>query len=156
MHLFTAKTLVITATMWLNHPAEDIFPLLCPVREYDWIEGWHCEVIHTRSGVNELDCVFRIASEGQDEEIWVTNRFEPPSLLEFIRTTANRVIHFTIQLQSGEGGTKLTWSQHVIGTTIEGNQSVEKTDPKAFEQMVAKLEKELDTYLTTGECYREP
>jgi len=156
MNLFTAKSIVITATMWLNHPAEDIFPLLCPVKEYDWIECWQCEVLHTQSGINEPDCVFRTAFEGQDEEIWVTNRFEPPSRVEFIRTGPNKVIHFEIRLGPKNRGTELKWTQHIIGITETGNQQVENTNPKAFEQMVAKLQKELDTYLTTGEMYREP
>ncbi|HET7731794.1 MAG TPA: hypothetical protein VFK48_17360, partial [Usitatibacter sp.] len=39
-----------------------VFPLLCPVREADWIEGWDPGIVITASGVAERDCVFTTAS----------------------------------------------------------------------------------------------
>ena len=41
-----------------------VFPLLCPVREYEWIPGWECDVLHSVSGVAEEDCVFRTRFPG--------------------------------------------------------------------------------------------
>ena len=38
-------------------PAE-VFPLLCPVREADWLDGWDPLEVWSRSGVAEPDCVF--------------------------------------------------------------------------------------------------
>lgn len=35
-----------------------VFPLLCPVREADWIEGWDPISVVTGSGAAEPDCVF--------------------------------------------------------------------------------------------------
>ena len=31
--------------MWLAQPKHEIFPLLCPVREFEWVPGWQCEII---------------------------------------------------------------------------------------------------------------
>ena len=31
-------------------PPEKIFPLLCPVREKEWIPGWHAETVYLASG----------------------------------------------------------------------------------------------------------
>lgn len=42
----------------INHPASEIFPLLCPTREYDWIEGWECDLLYSESGIAEQDCIF--------------------------------------------------------------------------------------------------
>lgn len=36
-----------------------VFPLLCPVRGYEWIESWRCEMLHSNSGIAEKNCVFR-------------------------------------------------------------------------------------------------
>jgi hypothetical protein len=33
--------------------------LLCPVKEYDWIDILQCELVHTNSGFNALECVFK-------------------------------------------------------------------------------------------------
>ena len=38
---------------------EKLFPLLCPARECDWIQGWDCELIYTDSGYAEDNCVFQ-------------------------------------------------------------------------------------------------
>jgi len=37
-----------------------VFPLLYPVREGDWLDGWSegVEIVHSRSGLAEDDCVF--------------------------------------------------------------------------------------------------
>ena len=43
----------------LKGTPDDIFPLLCPVREYEWLETWQCEMIYTKSGFTELDCIFK-------------------------------------------------------------------------------------------------
>ncbi len=32
---------------------EVVFPLLSPVREAEWIDGWSCEMIHSESGLAE-------------------------------------------------------------------------------------------------------
>jgi hypothetical protein len=37
---------------------EKVFPLLCPVREGDWLLGWKYRLIYSDSGVAELGCVF--------------------------------------------------------------------------------------------------
>ena len=35
-----------------------VFPLLCPVREAEWADGWLPELVISSSGVAERDCVF--------------------------------------------------------------------------------------------------
>ena len=66
---------------------EQVFPLLCPVREYDWIDGWSCVMVCSDSGVAERGCVFRTRSELGDE-VWTVSRYEPARAIEFVRFTA--------------------------------------------------------------------
>jgi hypothetical protein len=155
MSPFTAKTIVITATMLLQHSPKEIFPLLCPVREYDWIEQWDCDVLYTESGVNELGCIFKTYFPDQEEEIWVTSRFEPDQCVEFVRTSANKVVLYKIDLETSKEGAKLLWTQKVIGISETGNERVESSNPDEFTAMVKYLEKLIDYYLTHGEMYRE-
>jgi len=68
-------------------PPRDVFPLLCPVREHDWIPHWSGELIYSDSGVAELGCVFRTtASAG--EETWTVSRYQPPVAIGFVRVLA--------------------------------------------------------------------
>ena len=48
-----------THTMLLEGTPESVFPLLCPIREYAWIEPWRCTLIYSESGYAEQDCVFQ-------------------------------------------------------------------------------------------------
>jgi hypothetical protein len=49
---------------------EAVFPLLCPVREVDWIEGWMPLSVVAESGFAERDCVFTTSAEPNDS-IWL-------------------------------------------------------------------------------------
>lgn len=57
------------------HPTE-VFPLLCPVRESDWIEGWDPLCVLSESGLAEPDCVFVTPAEPHDA-VWYITRHEP-------------------------------------------------------------------------------
>ena len=48
---------------------EAVFPLLCPVREADWIDGWDPALVVSSTGVAELDCVFTTKAEPVDA-VW--------------------------------------------------------------------------------------
>jgi hypothetical protein len=54
-----------------------VFPLLCPVREYEWIEPWSCDMVFSESGLAENNAVFRTHFPAQGgEETWVVCRYE--------------------------------------------------------------------------------
>jgi hypothetical protein len=53
-----------------------VFPLLCPVREADWIDGWDPLQVFTSSGHAEPDCVFTTRAEPIDA-VWYVTRYEP-------------------------------------------------------------------------------
>ena len=53
------KTLNIEREVTIKAPVNEVFPLACPVREYDWIPGWKCNLIYCPNGRNEKDVVFK-------------------------------------------------------------------------------------------------
>jgi len=147
-------SVTVTAEMNLKFPAKDIWPLLCPVREYDWIEDWDCEMVKSDSGVNELGCIFHTGSHAQgDFDTWVANRFEPLERLEFVRMNALRVIRYEILLFSNEEGTRMMWIQHITPLSEEGQVFVKRWT-EMYKQNMEQLEKMLDHYLSTGTMLR--
>jgi hypothetical protein len=60
----------------LSAPPARVFPLLCPVREAEWAEGWMPELVISSSGVAERDCVF-ITPDEPANAIWYVTRHEP-------------------------------------------------------------------------------
>lgn len=147
---FKGKTLTVSACMHFNFPARDIWPLLCPVREYDWIEVWDCKMMHTESGYNELGCVFRtnFPTEG-DAETWVTSRFDPMKRLEFVRVNSWRAIRLVVNLSEQDNATRLTWTQYVTALNEQGNEYI-TAKPEVYATQMAMLEKMLAHYLKTG------
>jgi hypothetical protein len=143
------RTVTVSAQMHLAHPAADIWPLLCPVREYDWIDIWKCEILHCVSGVNEVGCVFRTDFPAYGEEVWVTSRFEPVERLEFVRVSSGHAVRYVITLSPDGDGTRLIWTQHI--TSLDNKGVAAAATDEAFQALVATLEAMLGHYLDTGQ-----
>jgi len=132
-----------------------IFSLLCPVREYDWIPLWHCELLHTQSGVAELGCVFRTDFGDQwGAETWVVSHYRPDEKIAFVRTGALRTTRYEVILASDRNDpaiTHLTWRQEITGLNPEGNKFVVAASAdEEFQAMMAALNAMLAHYLATG------
>ena len=56
---------------------ERVFPLLCPVREAEWLPGWRYRMVHSDSGIAELGCVFATPNEDGSETIWIVTEYDP-------------------------------------------------------------------------------
>jgi hypothetical protein len=52
------RQLIIKQDLLIFGQITNVFPLLCPVIEYKWINGWKCKLIHFPNGKVEKDCVF--------------------------------------------------------------------------------------------------
>ena len=53
-----------------------VFPLLCPVREAEWVPGWQYRLIYSKSGVAEAGCVF-ITEENNRQTTWIVTEYDP-------------------------------------------------------------------------------
>jgi hypothetical protein len=89
-----------TYTQRLVAGPSKVFPLLCPVREADWLDGWDPLVVLSQSGAAEPDCVF-LTKAGPSEAIWYITKHEPGhGLVEMIKITpAVTACKLTIQLR---------------------------------------------------------
>lgn len=140
------------ATFSLSALPSQVFPLLCPVREHDWIPTWRAQVVHSHSGLAELDCVFTTQSPSDGHRTWVCTRFEPSHALEYtVFSTLGYVMHLTIALEAqGEGGTQVSWSRRFIAVNDEGKTWIEAIAAQGMSDATATLAKLLDHYLATG------
>ncbi len=149
-----AARVELEALQNLAAPPAVVFPLLCPVREGEWLEGWVCGMIHTRSGLAEQDCLFATTDpQSGERDIWLISRHQPPVEIEFVRMNRRRVIRYTIRLEDdGSGGTTARWRQVV--TAIDGGE-LAGVSRDAFAAMVAVDEKALNHFLATGDMLRK-
>jgi len=147
---------ILTYEMQLNGSPKEVFPLLCPVREYEWIEHWDCDLIYSESGVAEQDCIFTTAfPQDGPEEVWVTSKYEPPRQIEFVRVNPLRVIRYTITLtEHAHNNTRAEWRQIITGISEAGNIAIEKMTKEYYNGEMQMLQKMLNHFITTGEMLR--
>ena len=131
---------------------EAIFPLLCPVRELDWIPSWDCKLVYTESGLAEEGCVFQTGS-GESTDTWVISRYEPPKRISFVRVDSLRTIRYDIYLEPEvDGSTRLRWEQEITALNEDGDRHVAAQSQEEFSGLIGKVERMLEHYLKTGEA----
>lgn len=143
---------VVSHSMQINATSDDVFPLLCPVREYEWIDSWQCEMIHSSSGKAEANAVFRtnFVADGPTDT-WVISRYEPPRVIEFVRINPLRAISYAIHLEREEAGcSRWRWTQTLTGLNDAGDAVITAMDAAAFAQKIEALEAKLKHFLATG------
>ena len=144
---FTALHRTASCTMRVAAPPADVFPLLCPVSERDWIPGWEADVVHSRSGLAELGCVF-VTRPGDGRRVaWVLTRHEPPRAIAFAIFHGDVVETLLVELAPADDGTELVWSRAYTGLEPAGNDWIEANVPAKVEARLASLEAMLKRYL---------
>lgn len=152
MNAFKPLRMTKETRLMIEAAPKKVFPLLCPVREYEWIEPWRCRVLYSESGVAENNCIFEtdFADRG-GRETWVVSHYEKERGIEFVRFTPDeKIIKLDIHLDGdGAGGTRLLWRMVFTGLSPAGNQVVTAM-AEAFEAEVQRIAQMLNHYLKTG------
>jgi hypothetical protein len=144
-------------TQELQGSAAQVFPLLCPVREVEWIPGWEPDVVYSCSGHGEEDCVF-VTQDDAAEAVWViTHHDEDAGLLEFVKTThAVLVTRIRIQLEDGgPGGCLAHISYRSTSLSPRGDGLVASCTAEQWEAFMRRWEARLNHFLATGRMLRE-
>ena len=90
MTLFKAKRITRTYRQTINGTPDKVFPLLCPVREAEWLDGWQYEMIYSESGFVEEGAVFSTPGLEEEDTVWVVTKYDQANRnLEFTRFTNN-------------------------------------------------------------------
>lgn len=132
----------IERVLHANAPPEVVFPLLCPVRESEWVDGWDADILHSRSGVAELGCVF-VAREAT----FVVTRYEPSARIEFAIFDRAIVERLCIALAAARGGTDMTWTRHYTALSTAGAAWIDENVPDRAIERLARLEAMMNAYL---------
>lgn len=130
-----------------------VFPLLCPVREADWIEGWVPLSVISASGVAEADCVF-ITPASPHNAIWYITRHEPENgFVEMLKITPQlTACRLSIQLRPVPAGAEadITYTHTSLGP--DGDAFVDSFTEAHYRQFMQDWEKRINHYLTHGSC----
>jgi len=132
-----------------------VFPLLCPVRECDWIEGWEPIHVVTGSGVAERDCVF-VTDATPNAAIWYITRHEPDKgFVEMLKITPLvTACRLTIQLHPAPTGSEalITYTHTSLGP--DGDIFVAGFTEDYYRQFMQDWESRINHYLLHGSALR--
>lgn len=132
-----------------NAHAGTVFPLLCPVRESDWLHDWTCKIIHSKSGLVEKGCVFKTGG-GPEETTWVVTTHDTDQfLVEFVRMTPGKVVvELSIQLTEASSNSCIAAINYMYTPLSKAHeQQLEATLDQEFELMMKWWEKAMNYYL---------
>ncbi len=130
---------------------ETIFPLLCPVREYDWIPAWQCEIVYTKSGYAELGCVF--TTDFKDHcgpETWVVCAYEKNRLVGFVKTGQHATTRYNVSLEPSQTGSIIGWEQEVTSLDKHGDMLLVNITESVYNEKMEHINKLLEYYLLYG------
>lgn len=139
-----------------NASFEQIFPLLCPVREYEWIDGWDCRLVQSRSGVIEKGCIFVTNFPEEGTMIWVTSEHDPTrgriEFTRFLNQTCVSIMTITVKPLAPD---RCQVSFHTSFTSLDpqGDKIVahlSRENGKEFRQKRLLVFRKLDHFLKTG------
>jgi hypothetical protein len=155
---FRAARLVKSYEMTVPASREDVFPLLCPMREYQWIPYWACEMLHSASGYAEDGCVFRTNFPQRGEMAWVVTRHDPPERIDFaIFKAHSHVYTLRVALEAlEEAGSRLRWEHAFTALSEEGNMVLCAYTDDEHRAHMQRIERCLVHFLRTGEMIDDP
>ena len=132
---------------WKATP-QDVFPLLCPTREADWIPGWDCRLIYTDSGYAE-ELVMWTTDENNPalgEAFWVFTDYQQDEYVKFVVFKDDLMLHVRIDVKdNGDGTTSGIWRPTFTALTEQGNVMLENLP--SDEERSASLSQNISKYL---------
>jgi len=132
---------------------EAVFPLLCPVREAEWLDGWRYTMFYSRSGLVEEGAVFSTPREGEPDTVWVVTKHDPSNLrVEFARFTHQSrtcVIKIGVRRRN-ESSSYVDIVYTYTGITPAGNRFIDELTDAAFHADMRHWEESMNHFLRTG------
>ena len=145
-----------TYTQRLDAPPADIFPLLCPVREIEWVDGWAPIAVFSHSGLAEPGCVF-LAPDGDREAVWMITQHNPQAFfVEFVKVTPGRTAgRIRIQLRAaGDAATEADVTYQYTALGDAGEAFVDGFTEDHYAAFMRAWEAALNHFLRTGTLKR--
>jgi len=131
---------------------DDVFPLLCPVRESEWAPHFKAEVVYSSTGVSEDGAIFQ-TTHGKDEKItWVITKYNPNSLIEMMYIIPDTMlVSINIQIEKHDSRHAKTTIRYTYTSLSEkGNTKVEEFTEEKFNDQMKHWENAINYYLVHG------
>lgn len=147
--------IVKEGTFELNAEAKTVFPLLCPVKEDEWIDGWEdiCTMVYTDSGIAEEGCIFETDIPLEGKSLWICSMYDAENTkIEYIKHIFGKaIIKWRTEVRDIEGGCSLMQSRYVATSlSKEGRKVVESLGNKGFTELMEGLQERINYFFAHG------
>jgi hypothetical protein len=153
MDEFHGKRVTYEYTQTNLAPPAQVFPLLCPVREADWVPGWEYRLVFSESGLAEAGCVFVTPNPDGSQTTWVVTEYDSATFRIGFAWVNPRLVaaQIRIWLEANSTGTTIAHIGYAYtGLSAEGNLEVERYDQAWFRDKMQGWEAAINHYLRTG------
>lgn len=140
----------------INATPDTVFPLLCPVREMDWLAGWRPHWVLSASGVAERHCVFQTpGDDGPDAPaaVWVVTRHDPRALqVEMVKVAPGHTVT-CLEVSLAPRGSDGTWAEVNYEFTAigpAGDRFLDACTPAWYREFMQRWETAMNHFLETG------
>jgi hypothetical protein len=130
-----------------------VWPLLCPVREAEWLDGWQYRLIYSESGLVEEGAVFATPHPGEEDTIWIVTRHDSARHhVDFARVTpSSRASILKIRVApKGESESYVDVSYTYTSLSPGGDDFITDFTEEAFLKAVTFWERSMNHFLATG------
>ena len=131
-----------------------VFPLLCPVREAEWLDGWRYTMVYSQSGLVEEGAVFTTPGDHEEPTVWIVTKHDAGTrTVEFTRFTPDsRVCVLRIGVTAyGSERSHVDISYTYTSIAEAGNTFLDGFTEDAFLDAVVFWERSMNHWLETGE-----
>lgn len=157
------KSVEAIVTREIKASPRKIFPLACPVEELRWIPDWDYELIYSKSGVNETNCIFNENKSGPHffekplTTTWVTTLHDPDNyrILFQLNLSGKAVIRLKIEFREvAKQVSSCTWHMTFTALDVETNSMADETIRMKLELVMNFLSEALKHYCETGDMLK--
>lgn len=150
---FEAARVTYEYTQTNDAPPDRVFPLLCPVREAEWVPDWKYQLIYSQSGFAEEGCVFTTPNDVGPDTIWMVTHYDPKAFTVHYAWVQPGTIaaQLRISLTPAPGGkTSAHIRYQYTGLSGAGNSVLARYTPEWFKKKMQGWEAAINHYLRAG------
>ncbi len=152
MNIIKPNRITQTYTQSINASPDKVFPLLCPVREKEWVDGWDPELVITESGFAEKGSIFK-TKNADEESLWIITKHDPVNyeIEMYIVNPGITVGKLEIKLhKDGNEKTKANIAYSYTSLSSSGDEFVNNYTEEKYADFMKTWEEEMNHYLLTG------
>ncbi|MFL5578563.1 MAG: hypothetical protein ACJ79S_21620 [Gemmatimonadaceae bacterium] len=147
-------TMAFAYTQTLLGTPDEVFALLCPVREAEWVPGWRPSIVLSASGLVERDCAF-VTPDGETpdgaarEATWVVTEHDAEARrVEMLKVSPGYLVtRLRIDVAAVDCGSTAHVRYRYTALGPDGEAFVRGRTPAHWAEFMQSWETSLNAYL---------